>query len=153
MTSGWFLNAVLILLFVLVGGYSSATEMALVSLRDGPVRRLAEQGPKGRAISRLREDPSRFLSVAHIGVTSAGFFAAGYGGATLAVDLAHVLGGWGVPSGLAAAVGLVLVTLAVSYVSLVLGELVPKRPAMQRPEVVALFAAPGARPGRADLPR
>ncbi len=140
--SGWFLSTVLILVFVLVGGYFSATEMALVSLRDGQVRRLAEQGPKGRAIARLRSDPSRFLSVAQIGVTSAGFFAAGYGGATLAVDLAQVLRGSGVPDAVAPAAGLVSVTLAVSYVSLVFGELVPKRWAMARPAAVATFAAP-----------
>jgi putative hemolysin len=140
--SYWLLSTFLILVFVLVGGYFSATEMALVSLRDGQVRRLAEQGPKGEAIARLRSDPSRFLSVAQIGVTSAGFFAAGYGGATLAVDLAGVLRGWGVPDGVAAPAGLVSVTLAVSYVSLVFGELAPKRWAMARPAAVALFAAP-----------
>lgn len=90
MTGGWFLSAVLILVFVLVGACFSATETALVPLRDGQVAMLADHGRKGRAIARLRSDPSRFLSVAQIGVTSAGFFAAGYGGATLAVDLAQV---------------------------------------------------------------
>ncbi|WP_214367663.1 hemolysin family protein [Pseudonocardia sp. H11422] len=140
--SGTFVNAFLVLLFVLVGGYFAASEIALVSLRDAQVRRLAERGKRGRAVARLREDPSRFLSAVQIGVTFAGFFAASYGGATLAVELQRVLVGSGLSGGLAGTVALVLVTLAVSYVSLVLGELVPKRLAMQRPETVALWVAP-----------
>lgn len=138
----WFVNSFLVLLFVLIGGYFAASEIALVALRDNQVRRLAEQGRRGRAVARLREDASRFLSAVQIGVTFAGFFAASYGGATLAVELQRVLVRWGLATGLAGTVALVLVTLAVSYVSLVLGELVPKRVALQRPEAVALFVAP-----------
>jgi putative hemolysin len=138
----WFINSFLVLLFVLIGGYFAASEIALVALRDNQVRRLSEQGRRGRSVARLREDASRFLSAVQIGVTFAGFFAAGYGGATLAVELQRVLVGWGLAGGLAGTVALILVTLAVSYVSLVLGELVPKRLALQRPEAVALFVAP-----------
>lgn len=140
--NGWFTNSVLILLFVLIGGYFSASELALVSLREAQARRLAEQGRRGRAVARLLADPSRFLSAVQIGVTFAGFFAASYGGATLAVDLGQTLRRWGLSEGLATTLGLVAVTLVVSYVSLVLGELAPKRLAMQRPEAVALFVAP-----------
>jgi putative hemolysin len=138
----WFINSFLVLLFVLIGGYFAASEIALVALRDNQVRRLSEQARRGRSVARLREDASRFLSAVQIGVTFAGFFAAGYGGATLAVELQRVLVGWGLAGGLAGTVALILVTLAVSYVSLVLGELVPKRLALQRPEAVALFVAP-----------
>jgi putative hemolysin len=141
MSSG-FLNAFLVLLFVLVGGFFAASEIALVSLREGQVQRLAEQGKRGHVVARLRQDPSRFLSAVQIGVTFAGFFAASYGGATLAVELQRVLTGLGVSERLAATLGLVLVTVAVSYVSLVLGELVPKRLAMQRAEAVARFVGP-----------
>jgi putative hemolysin len=137
-----FVNVFLILLFVLIGGFFSASEIALVSLRDAQVRRLAEQGTRGGALARLREDPSRFLSSVQIGVTFAGFFAASYGGATLAVELQRVLVGWGMSEGVASTLALVLVTIVVSYVSLVLGELVPKRLAMQRPEALALAVAP-----------
>jgi putative hemolysin len=82
------------------------------------------------------------LSSVQIGVTFAGFFAASYGGATLAVELQRVLVGWGMSEGVASTLALVLVTIVVSYVSLVLGELVPKRLAMQRPEALALAVAP-----------
>ncbi|MGH3931755.1 MAG: hemolysin family protein [Pseudonocardiaceae bacterium] len=141
--SSWLANSVLILLFVLIGGYFAASELALVSLREAQARRLAEQGRRGRAVARLLADPSRFLSAVQIGVTFAGFFAASYGGATLAADLGRTLIGWGLAESLATTLALVVITLIVSYGSLVLGELVPKRLAMQRPEAVALFAAPG----------
>jgi putative hemolysin len=137
-----FVNVFLILLFVLIGGFFSASEIALVSLRDAQVRRLAERGKRGCALARLRVDPSRFLSSVQIGVTFAGFFAASYGGATLAVELQRVLISWGMTEGLASTLALVVVTIAVSYVSLVLGELVPKRLAMQRPDALALAVAP-----------
>lgn len=137
-----FLNSVLVLIFVLIGGYFAASEIALVALREAQVRRLAEQRRRGRFVARLVADPSRFLSAVQIGVTFAGFFAASYGGATLAVRLSVPLAGWGLSAGLAATVALVIVTVLVSYVSLVLGELVPKRLALQRPEAVALLVAP-----------
>ncbi|MGH3786305.1 MAG: hemolysin family protein [Pseudonocardiaceae bacterium] len=138
----WFLSSFVILVFILIGGYFAASEIAMVSLRDGQVRRLAEQGRRGRAVARLREDPSRFLSAVQVGVTFAGFFAASYGGATLAVGLQGKLIGWGISEGLAETAALVLITLVVSYASLVLGELAPKRLALQRPEMSALFVAP-----------
>jgi putative hemolysin len=140
--SSTFVNAFLVLMFVLIGGFVAASELALVSLRDAQVRRLAERSKRGRAVARLREESSRFLSAVQIGVTFAGFFAASYGGATLAVELQRMLLSWGLAEGLAGTLALVVVTVAVSYVSLVLGELVPKRLAMQRPESVALFVAP-----------
>ncbi|HEY2724104.1 MAG TPA: hemolysin family protein [Pseudonocardiaceae bacterium] len=140
--NSWQLNSFLVLLFVLIGGYFAASEIALVSLRDNQVSRLAGQGRRGRAVARLRKDPSRFLSAVQIGVTLAGFFAASYGGATLAVELQGVLAGWGVSPQLTGTVALIAVTVGVSYVSLVLGELVPKRLAMRSPEAVSLFVAP-----------
>ncbi|GAA2781846.1 hemolysin family protein [Saccharopolyspora taberi] len=134
-------NLGLVLLFVLVGGYFAAAEIALVSLREGQVRKLAEHGRGGARVARLRSDSNRFLSAVQIGVTFAGFFASSYGGATIAVRLQPGLEGWGLPAALAATVSLVLVTLLVSYLSLVLGELVPKRLALQRTERVSLATA------------
>lgn len=132
----------LVLLFVLVGGFFAAAEIALVSLRSGQVAALAEGGARGRAVARLRGDSNRFLSAVQIGVTFTGFFASSYGGATLAGRLEPGLTGLGLPVALAATVALVLVTAFVSYLSLVAGELVPKRLALQNPESVALTTAP-----------
>ncbi|GAA1263051.1 hemolysin family protein [Pseudonocardia aurantiaca] len=132
----------LVLLFVLIGGVFSAAELALVSLRDAQVRRMAETGKRGQRVARLRADSNRFLSAVQIGVTLSGFFSAAYGGATLSEPLAAVLTSWGLPPGVATTLAFVLVTIAISYLSLVLGELVPKRLALQRPEAVAQAAAP-----------
>jgi magnesium and cobalt exporter, CNNM family len=134
-------NIALVLLFVLVGGYFAAAEIALVSLRDSQVRKLAERDRRGARVAKLRADSNRFLSAVQIGVTFAGFFASSYGGATIAVRLEPVLAGWGLPIGVAASLALVLVTLLVSYLSLVLGELAPKRLALQKSEAVALVTA------------
>jgi putative hemolysin len=132
----------LVLLLVLIGGFFAAAELALVSLRDAQVDRLAGSGRRGARVARLRADPNRFLAAVQIGVTLAGFLSAAYGGATLSVPLAGLLAGWGLPDGPSATVALVVVTALISYLSLVLGELVPKRLALQRPEGVALVAAP-----------
>jgi putative hemolysin len=131
----------LVLLFVLIGGFFSASELALVSLRDSQVDRMAAASKRGARVARLREDSNRFLASVQIGVTLAGFFSAAYGGSTLSGPLAAVLTGWGLPAGIADTVALVVVTAFISYLSLVLGELVPKRLALQRAEGVALFVS------------
>jgi putative hemolysin len=132
----------LVVLFVLVGGVFAAAEIALVSLRDSQVRSLANQSKRGRTVAALNEDPNRFLSAVQVGVTLAGFLSAAFGGATLSDDLAPVLAGWGVPAQVVGPLALVLVTIAISYLSLVFGELVPKRLALQRSEAFALALGP-----------
>ncbi len=135
-------NALLVLVFILVGGVFAATEIALVSLREGQVKALSQQGRRGARIARLAEDPNRFLSAVQIGVTLMGFLSAAFGGATLADDLAPVLVDWGLSEGWANAVALVAITLVISYFSILLGELVPKRLALQRAEGTARLFAP-----------
>ncbi|WP_433555135.1 hemolysin family protein [Pseudonocardia xinjiangensis] len=132
----------LVLLFVLIGGFFSASEMALVTLRDSQVRRMAEQDRRGARVAHLREDSNRFLSAVQIGVTLAGFFSAAYGGSTLSEPLGAVLSGWGLHPALAGSIAFIVVTIAISYLSLVLGELAPKRLALQRPEAIARGVAP-----------
>ncbi|MHA6800705.1 hemolysin family protein [Bounagaea algeriensis] len=139
--SGVVWNLLLVLVFVLIGGYFAAAEIALVSLRDSQLHQLEQRSKRGARVARLRADSNRFLSAVQIGVTFAGFFASSYGGATIAVRLEPSLSDWGLPAGLAASVALVVVTLFVSYLSLVFGELVPKRLALHRTEATALAAA------------
>ncbi len=93
-------------------------------------------------MAELNQDPNRFLAAVQVGVTTAGFLSAAFGGATLSDDLSPVLIDAGVAERFADALALVLVTLAISYLSLVLGELVPKRLALQRAEVFALALGP-----------
>ncbi|WP_332836180.1 hemolysin family protein [Propioniciclava soli] len=135
-------NIVLILLFILIGGVFAAAEMALVSLRESQVRALSTRGKRGKTVGSLAGDPNLFLSAVQIGVTLSGFLSAAFGGATLAGELAPVLVGWGVPEAAASAVALVLITIAISYVSIVVGELSAKRLAMQRAEAFAMALAP-----------
>ena len=132
MDSGVLTSFLLVLLFVVVGGVFAGTEMAIVSLRQGQVRQIAASGPRGEKIAELVNNPNTFLSAVQIGVTVAGFFSSAYGGATIAPAVAPVLEGWGLPEGVADTTALVLMTLLIAYLSLVLGELVPKRLAMQR---------------------
>ena len=138
---GWWVDALLVLAFVLLGGAFSGAEIALVSLRESQVRALAERGRRGEKLAKLAGDPNRFLAAVQVGVTLAGFFSAAFGAATLAPPLADVLVGWGVPDGFADTLSFVGITILVSYFSLVLGELTPKRLALQRAESVALLAA------------
>ena len=140
--NGTLANIGLVVVFVLIGSLFAAAEIALVSLRDSQVRALSTRGKRGEAVARLAEDPNRFLAAVQVGVTLAGFLSASFGGATLSGDLAPVLERLGVPRGAAGPIGLVLVTIAISILSLVLGELAPKRLALQRAEGFALALGP-----------
>ena len=131
-----------VLAFVLIGGFFAAAEMALVSLREGQVRSIANRGKRGQRAARLAQDPNRFLSSVQIGVTTATLLSGAFGAATLAAELRGLLRRYHVPAGLASTLSLVAVTVVISYFSLVLGELAPKRLALQRPEPIALAAAP-----------
>ncbi|MEU8247110.1 hemolysin family protein [Nonomuraea sp. NPDC048916] len=135
-------NIALVLLFILVGGFFAGAEMAMVSLRESQVRKLAQHGRRGERVVKLARDPNRFLSAVQIGVTVATMLSAAFGADRLGMQLAPALERWGAPPAIADVLALVLVTLAISYVSLVLGELAPKRLARQRAEGFALVVAP-----------
>ncbi|MFK5633136.1 MULTISPECIES: hemolysin family protein [unclassified Ornithinimicrobium] len=125
-------NIALVLIFVLVGGVFAATEMAIVSLRPSQVDDIERAGGSGPRIARLVRDPNTFLSAVQVGVTVAGFFSSAFGGATIAPYVSRSLQSAGLGEGVADPLSLVLMTLVIAYLSLVLGELVPKRLAMQR---------------------
>ena len=131
-----------LLVFTLIGGFFAAAEVALVSLRESQVQRMAYSGTRrGERVARLVGDPNRFLAAVQVGVTFAGFFAAGFGASRIVPVLAPVLQQWGVPAGLSETLAFVGITALIAYLSLVLGELVPKRLALQRNETVALASA------------
>ena len=135
------INVLVVLFFVLLGGFFAAAELALVSLRENQVQRLAESSRRGRRLATLTADPNRFLAAVQVGVTLAGFVSAGFGAAQIAPELAQPLIAAGLAEGVAQTVAFVVVTVLIAFLSLVLGELVPKRIALQRVEKVALFAA------------
>ena len=132
MDSSTIVNILLVLLFVAVGGVFAGTEMAIVSLRESQVKRIERSGRKGARTAALVRDPNLFLSAVQIGVTVAGFFSSAYGASTLAPDVAPVFERAGLSTAAAETSALIGMTLVIAYLSLVLGELVPKRLAMQR---------------------
>ncbi|PWH06321.1 hypothetical protein DEO23_04870 [Brachybacterium endophyticum] len=136
------LNCLMVLLFVLIGGVFAATEMALVSLREGQLRQLERASKAGRKVADLARDSGTFLSAVQIGVTFAGFLSSAFGASTIAPSIVPVFVGLGIPEGIAFPAALVLLTAVVSYLSLVLGELVPKRIALSRNEKVATVVGP-----------
>jgi putative hemolysin len=134
-------NIALVLGFILLGGFFAASEIALISLRESQMRALAERGRSGATVAQLAADPNRFLSAVQVGVTLAGFFSASFGAAQIAPVLADALEGAGLQPNPAYAVAFVGTTLTIAYLSLVLGELVPKRLAMMSAEKISLLVA------------
>jgi putative hemolysin len=135
---GIWLRLGLVLVLVLVNAAFAGSEVALISLRQGQLQRLDEQGGRGRLVARLARDPNQFLSTIQVGITLAGFLASAAAAITLAEPLVPLLGLLG---GAAELVAVVLVTAVLTYVTLVVGELAPKRIALQRPERWAKLAA------------
>lgn len=123
---------------VLLNAGLAGSEIALISLREAQLNRLGEKGRAGHTLAKLAKDPNRFLATIQIGITLAGFLASATAAVTLAEPLVEILA----PLGAAARPSaIVLVTLALTFVTLVFGELAPKRVAMQRAEGWGLAAA------------
>jgi putative hemolysin len=139
--SDLWVNVAVVLFFILMGGFFAAAELALVSLRESQVQRLSQGSRRGARLSRLAGNPNRYLAAVQVGVTLAGFISAGFGASQIAPVVSPVLVGWGLSEGLADTLAFIAVTVVIAYLSLVLGELVPKRIALQRVEKVALLAA------------
>ncbi|WP_052462717.1 hemolysin family protein [Nigerium massiliense] len=142
MTMDVLVNFALVMLFVLIGGVFSGTEMAIVSLRESQIEQIETEGEKGEKIGRLVRNPNMFLSAVQIGVTLAGFFSSAYGAQTLAPALAPVLVSIGMPAEPADTTAFILMTIFIAYLSLVFGELVPKRMGMQNSVSMTRVVAP-----------
>lgn len=137
-----------LLLLILLNAFFAMSEMAIVTLNDNKLKSMAENGDKkARRVLRLTEDSSRFLSTIQIGVTLAGFLASAVASQNFASILSDALCSWwsitekGTVS-VIYGVSVVLITLITSYFSLVLGELVPKKIAMQKSESIAFKVTP-----------
>jgi putative hemolysin len=121
------------LVFVLIGinAVFAGSELALLSLREGQLDRMEREGGTGRIVAGLARDPNRFLATIQVGITLAGFLASATAAVALAEPLVEPLGVLGAAARPAA---VVLVTAVLTFLTLVLGELAPKRLALQRPE-------------------
>lgn len=134
-------DLLLVLFFVLLGGVFAGTEIALVSLRESQVKKLeSTKGRRGVWLANLHRDPNRFLAAVQVGVTFTGFISAGLGASQISPNIEPLLANLIGPRA-AGVTSFVLVTLFIAYLSLVLGELVPKRLALQAAERWAVWLA------------
>lgn len=133
--------AVIFALFI-ANGLFAMTEMAVISSRKGRLQLMAERGNAGAlAALALAESPNRFLSTVQTGITLVGLLAGAFGGATLAVHFSNWLRGFASVATYADAISVGTVVIALTFLSLVIGELVPKRLALANPEGIASFMA------------
>ncbi len=138
-----FLEILIVLFLVLLNAVLAAAELSIVSSRPARLKSMAEKGQRGaKAAMKLREEPGRFLSTVQIGITLIGILAGAFSGASLGAQMDEVLHAAGVPSGVAGPLAYAIVVAAITYVSLIVGELVPKRLALQNPEPLACLVAP-----------
>ena len=141
------LKIVTLFALIFVNAFFSMSEMAIVTLNDNKIDKMASEGnKKAKQIQKLTENTSSFLSTIQIGVTLAGFLTSATAAQSFAEMLANAIGKTSIvnviPVGVISGFSTVIITLIMSYFSLVLGELVPKKIAMNKPEKMAFMAAP-----------
>uniref|UniRef100_A0A9E8A0R2 Hemolysin family protein n=1 Tax=Bosea sp. NBC_00436 TaxID=2969620 RepID=A0A9E8A0R2_9HYPH len=133
----------IVVALTIVNGLLSMSELAVVSSRSARLKVLSDQGSKGAATAlRLAEDPGRFLSTVQIGITLVGVLSGAFSGATLGARLSEWLGTHGFSQSASDTLGVGIVVVVITYLSLILGELVPKQVALRDPERVAARVAP-----------
>ena len=132
----------LVLLFIGVAGLFVAAEIALISLRESQIRQLEGTGKRADRVVALTKNPNRFLAAAQVGITFLGFLSAALGSERLGKYVSPVFEEWGLSKNVSETLALILITIVIAYISLVFGELVPKRLALYRTEIIALASAP-----------
>jgi putative hemolysin len=136
------IEIVAIFVLLAVNGFFAMTEIAVVSARRLRLKRFANQGDeRARVALELVHSPTRFLSTVQIGITLVGIMAGAFGGATIAEKIRDALQALPALAPFGEAIGLAIVVLAITYFSLVFGELVPKRIGLNNPERIAMFMA------------
>ncbi len=133
-----------LVVLIALNAFFAASEIALISLNDNKIRMMAEDGDKkAKILTNLLGEPSRFLATIQIGITLAGFLASAFASENFSDPLVSLLIKLGVPvsASLLKTIAVILITIILSYFTLVLGELVPKRIAMNKAEKIAWLAA------------
>ncbi len=132
-------SILLILGLLLINAFFAAAEMAIVSVNKNKINSLAEEGnKKALALKKLTSEPTKFLSTIQVGVTLSGLFASASATTGISAQLDNLLKNIGVPY--SAQISVVIVTIILSYFTLVFGELFPKRMALQKSEAISMFA-------------
>ena len=131
----------LVISLILLGALFVAAEIALISLRESQVRQVALRGRRGAKVAKLHSNPNRLLAAVQVGVTLSGFLSAALGAEKLGQFVIPWLEDRGMKSDLANTTSLVGLTLIIAYISLVFGELAPKKLALFRSESIAMWSA------------
>ena len=138
-----FLEILIVAVLTLVNGLLAMSELAVVSSRPARLKVLAAEGKGGAKVAlKLQEDPGKFLSSVQIGITLVGVLSGAFSGATLGDRLGDTLIGAGINPSIAAPLGVGIVVIIITYLSLIIGELVPKQIAQRDAEGVAARVAP-----------
>jgi putative hemolysin len=141
MAEGALPSIAIVLGLIAVGGIFVAAEIALISLRDSQVKQISSKGKRGARVAKLASNPNRFLAAVQVGITLCGFLSAALGAEQLGVFVIPRLEELGLSAGSSEIVSIVAITLVIVYISLVFGELVPKRLALYKSESIALATA------------
>lgn len=137
--SGIGIQILLIVILTLINAFFAAAEMAIVSVNKNKIRNLSNEGnSKAKMLENLLEEPSNFLSTIQIGITLAGFFASAYASTGIADDISRLLQQFNIPY--VEQISIIVVTILLSYLTLVFGELFPKRIALQKSEEIAMIS-------------
>ncbi|MFQ0812763.1 DNA-binding protein [Brucella anthropi] len=138
-----YFEIITVVLLTILNGVLAMSELAVVSSRPARLRVMADKGSRGaRMAIELADDPGRFLSTVQIGITLVGILSGAFSGATLGARLSGWLLAQGLSPALADALGVGSVVVVITYLSLIVGELVPKQIALREPETVASRVAP-----------
>jgi putative hemolysin len=138
MAEGMVVSIAIVLGLIALGGIFVAAEIALISLRESQVKQLAAKGKRGLRVSRLTANPNRFLASVQVGITLCGFLSAALGAEQLGRYVIPQLEKFGISTQSSEILSIIGITLVIAYISLVFGELIPKRLALHKSESIAM---------------
>ncbi len=141
MAEGALLSIAIVLGLIALGGIFVAAEIALISLRDSQIKQISGKGKGGARVASLTSNPNRFLAAVQVGITLCGFLSAALGAERLGVYVIPRLESLGLSAASSEIISIIAITLVIVYISLVFGELVPKRLALYKTESIALATA------------
>ena len=142
MTDLFYIEILIILILVLINGIFALSEMAIVTSRRIKLQKIREKGNKNADIAiELADSPNQFLSTIQIGITLIGILAGAFGGATIAQTISKNISGIEILSPYSEILGVIIVVMIITYLSLIIGELVPKKIALNNPERIAVKIA------------
>ena len=141
MAEGALISIAIVLGLIALGGIFVAAEIALISLRESQVKQISGKGKRGARVAKLAGNPNRFLAAVQVGITLCGFLSAALGAEQLGVYVIPRLESLGLSAGSSEIISIIGITLVVVYISLVFGELVPKKLALYKTESIALATA------------